>query len=255
LLFTQNGSCNRKSSIVNRTTLPLALITGSGRRLGRQLAYAFADAGYDIILHAHASLEGMAEAEHVVREKGREVFTLRGDLRKPDDIRNMAKTVASCTDHLDVLVNNAGVFPEAAIEDVTEEMWDLAQDVNTKAMFFLTQSLLPSLRASGGNVINILSAGGFEPWKKHIPYNVSKAGAVMLTRALAKALAPRVRVNGIAPGVIVIAGEEERQHVPADRFPLQRYGTPDDVAGAALFLASSASYITGHIIPVSGGEF
>jgi NAD(P)-dependent dehydrogenase (short-subunit alcohol dehydrogenase family) len=235
--------------------LPIALITGSGRRLGRQLAYAFADAGYDIILHAHASVDGLAEAERVLGGKGVRVFTLRGDLRSMDEIRSMATETATFTDRLDVLVNNAGVFPEASIEDVTEEMWDLAQDVNTKALFFLTQALLSPLRAAGGNVVNILSAGGFEPWKKHIPYNVSKAGAVMLTRALAKALAPRVRVNGIAPGVILIPGEEERDHIPADRFPMQRYGTPRDVAEAALFLATSASYITGHIIPVTGGEF
>jgi pteridine reductase len=219
------------------------------------LAYAFADAGYDIILHAHASLGGLAEAEGVVREKGRDVFSVRGDLRKLDDIRAMAGAVASYTEGLDVLVHNAGVFPEAAIEDVTEDMWDLAQDVNTKGMFFLTQALLPLLRAAGGNIVNILSAGAFEPWTKHIPYNVSKAGAAMLTRALAKALAPDIRVNGIAPGVIIIPGEEDRSHIPAGRFPLQRYGTPKDVADAALFLANSASYITGHIIPVTGGEF
>ncbi len=234
--------------------MPITFITGSGRRLGRQLAYEFADAGYDVILHANESLDGMAEAERVIRSKGREAYTVRGDLRRVAEIRRIADDLASITDHLDVLVNNAGVFPEAAVEMVTEEMWDLAQDVNVKAMFFLTQAVLPLLRRVGGNVVNIVSAGGFEPWKKHIPYNVSKAGAVMLTRALAKALAPEIRVNGVAPGVIIIPGEEERDHIPAQRFPLQRYGTPRDIADAVLFLASGTSYITGHILPVTGGE-
>ncbi len=234
--------------------MPIAFITGSGRRLGRQLAYAFADAGYDLVLHAHSSQKGMQEAERVIRDKGREVHSVTGDLRSVADIRRLGDEIASHTDHLDVLVNNAGVFPEAAIEDVTEDLWDLAQDVNTKAIFFLTQSLLPLLRVCGGSVVNIVSAGGFEPWKKHIPYNVSKAGAIMLTRALAKALAPEIRVNGVAPGVIIIPGEEEREHIPAERFLMQRYGTPRDVADAVLFLANGTTYITGHILPVTGGE-
>jgi len=194
------------------------------------------------------------EASRTIREKGRDVLTVTADLRSVADIRMMAEAVAAHTDHLDVLVNNAGVFPEAAVEDVTEEMWDLALGVNTKALFFLTQSLLPLLRSCRGNVVNILSAGGFEPWKKHLPYNVSKAGAVMLTRALAKALAPDVRVNGVAPGVIIIPGEEERDHIPAARFPMQRYGTPEDVADAVLFLARGTTYITGHVLPVTGGQ-
>ncbi|MBN1447713.1 MAG: SDR family oxidoreductase [Bacteroidetes bacterium] len=232
----------------------IAFVTGSGRRLGRQIAYAFADAGYDIILHAHSSVDGMKEAAAVIRARGRQVHLLEGDLRSVDDIRRMAEGVADICDGLDVLINNAGVFPRAAFEDVTEDIWDLAQDVNLKGPFFLTQSLAPLLRKRHGSVVNIASAGGFDPWKQHIPYNVSKAGMIMLTRAMAKALAPEVRVNAVAPGVIIVPGEEVLDHIPAERFPMQRYGTPQDLADAVLFLAQGNRYITGHVLPLAGGS-
>lgn len=232
----------------------IAFITGSGRRLGRQLAYAFADAGYDIILHAHASLDGMEEAAEQVRNRGRRAYRVQGDLQQVADIRRMAAEIANWTATLDVLVNNAGVFPSAAFDEVTEETWDHALDVNCKSMFFMTQALAPLLRAAKGCVVNIASAGGYEPWNNHIPYNVSKAGVMMLTRGLAKALAPDIRVNAVAPGIIIVPGEEVLDHIPAARFPMQRYGTPQDLADAVLFLAEGTAYITGHVLPVTGGS-
>ncbi|MDT8324183.1 MAG: SDR family oxidoreductase [Bacteroidota bacterium] len=232
----------------------IAFITGSGRRLGRQLAFAFADAGYDIILHAHTSVDGMREAAAQVRNRGRRAFELQGDLQKLGDVRRLAAEIAALTPALDVLVNNAGVFPSAAFEDVTEETWDRALDINCKSMFFMTQSLAPLLRAAKGCVVNLASAGGFEPWKRHIPYNVSKSGVIMLTRGLAKALAPDVRVNAVAPGIIIVPGEEVLDHIPASRFPMQRYGTAQDLADAVLFLTEGTAYITGHVLPVTGGS-
>ncbi len=232
----------------------IAFITGSGRRLGRQTAYALADAGYDIILHANDSVEGMEAAATQIRNRGRVVHAVRGDLRKVEEIRRMGAEIAAITGGLDLLVNNAGVFPSAAFDDVTEEIWDQAQEVNCKSVFFMTQSLAPLLRSVHGSVVNIASAGGFEPWNNHIPYNVSKAGVIMLTRALAKALAPDVRVNAVAPGIIIVPGEEELDHIPASRFPMQRYGTPQDLADAVLFLAEGTAYITGHVLPVAGGS-
>lgn len=232
----------------------IAFVTGSGRRLGRQIAYALAGAGYDVILHAHESTDGMQEAAEHIGGLGRRAHQLTGDLRKLDDIRALGEAIAGITGGLDLLINNAGVFPRAAFEDVTEEIWDLAQDVNVKAYFFMTQVLAPLLRARKGSVVNMASAGGFDPWKKHIPYNVSKAGVVMLTRALAKVLAPDVRVNAVAPGVIIIPGEEVLDHIPDDRFPMKRYGTAQDLADAVLFLAQGNSYLTGHILPLAGGS-
>ncbi len=228
-------------------------ITGSGRRLGRQLALAFAERGYDVVLHAFGSADGLPETEQRIRGLGRDVFSVRGDLRRVADIRRMAEEIARRCARLDVLVNNAGVFPTAAFEDVSEELWDDTLAVNAKSQFFMTQALLPLLRAAKGCVVNLASAGAFEPWRDHLPYNVSKAAVVMLTRAMAKALAPDVRVNAVAPGIIIVPGEESIDHIPASRFPMQRYGTPEDLAAAVLFLAEGTSYVTGHILPVTGG--
>jgi pteridine reductase len=232
----------------------IVFITGSGRRLGRQLAYAFADAGYDVILHARESVDGMREAAAQVQKRGRRAFQVQGDLQRVDDIRRMAGEIAAVTPRLDVLVNNAGVFPSAAFDDVSEEIWDRTLDTNCKSVFFMTQALAPLLRAANGSVVNIASAGGFEPWKNHIPYNVSKSGVIMLTRGLAKSLAPDVRVNAVAPGIIIVEGEEVLDHIPAERFPMRRYGTPQDLADAVLFLAEGTAYVTGHVLPVAGGS-
>lgn len=234
-------------------TAKRVFITGSGRRLGRQLAYAFADKGYDLILHANKSLDELREAESRIRGNGRDVFSVTGDLRSVEEIRRMAGEIRERVSRLDVLVNNAGVFPTASFDEVTEEIWDDTLGINTKSQFFMTQALAPLLRAARGCVINFASAGAFEPWNSHIPYNVSKAGVVMLTRAMAKALAPEVRVNAVAPGIIIVPGEETIDHIPATRFPMQRYGTPDDLSAAVLFLAEGTDYITGHVLPVTGG--
>ena len=230
----------------------VVFITGSGRRLGRQLAYAFASAGYDIILHANVSIEGMQQAKKEIEAMGRIAHTLQGDLTSVSVLRRLADEAFAAAGRIDVLVHNAGVFPEAAFEDVTERMWDEAHAVNTRSVFFLTQACAAALRAVQGSVVVIASVGGMQVWRRHIPYTVSKAGTIALTRALAKELAPDVRVNAIAPGIVVVPGEEERMHPSAGRIPLQRYGLPSDLADAALFLAS-APYITGQVLAVDGG--
>ncbi len=230
-----------------------ALVTGSGRRLGRKIALALAQEGYDVALHAHRSLDGMHEAAAQIRASGGDVLELQADLAIVSDIRRIASELNEWTDGLDVLVNNAGIFPEASFEEVTEEIWNAALDINLRAQFFLVQFCADALKLRKGCVVNLASAGGFEPWKKHIPYNVSKAGVIMLTRALAKALAPNVRVNAIAPGVILVPGEEERTHIDERRIPLKRYGYPQDIIDAVLYLVRDATYLTGHILPVDGG--
>jgi pteridine reductase len=237
----------------DRGTSRRVFITGSGRRLGRQLAFAFAERGYDVILHAFESVAGLRETEEHIRRLGRDVFSVQGDLRRVAEIRRIAGEIAVRCTRLDVLVNNAGVFPSAPFEEISEEMWDDTLAINARSPFFMTQALLPLLRAAKGCVVNLASAGGFEPWRDRLAYNVSKAAVVMLTRAMARALAPDVRVNAVAPGVIIVPGEESFDHIPASRFPMRRYGTPEDLAAAVLFLAEGTSYVTGHILPVTGG--
>ncbi len=232
---------------------PVAFITGSGRRLGRRLAYAFADAGYGVVLHAEKSALGMEEARKRISDAGGSAWIVRGDLADLAVVRSIAAEAVAFNGRMDALVNCAGVFPEASFEDVDGDMWDKAMNVNLKAAFFLVQSCAPALRAARGAVVNVACAGAFSPWSRHIPYNISKAGVVMLTRALARALAPDVRVNAVAPGIMEVPGEETRPLPPADRIPLKRHGTPEDLAAAVLFLARDAMYLTGHTMPVDGG--
>jgi pteridine reductase len=230
-----------------------AFITGSGRRLGRQLAYAFAEAGYDIILHAHTAVEGMKEAEKAITSKGRNVLCTIGDLSELSEIKRIALEIRSAYDNIDVLINSAAVFPESSFDDVDEALWDRTIALNTKSVFFLSRELYPLLLKARGCIINIASVGAYESWLKHIPYNISKAATVRLTQALAKELAPEIRVNAIAPGTILVPGEEERKHIATDKIPLKRYGTIDDINDAALYLAEKAMYLTGHVLPVDGG--
>jgi pteridine reductase len=185
--------------------------------------------------------------------QGRQAWCVTGNLADVADIRAIGVALRASVPRLDVLVNNAGVFPAARFEDVTPDMWDETHAVNTRSMFFLAQECAPLLRAAGGCIVNMASAGGRAPWSMHIPYNVSKAGVIMLTRALAKALAPDVRVNAIAPGIILVPGEESIEHIPAARFPLARHGTIEDLTQAVRFLIE-ARYLTGHVLPLDGGQ-
>lgn len=232
----------------------VALVTGSGRRLGRQIALALADAGFDVVVHANATREGMERTSEEIRAKGREAWCMTADVRDVEALRALASQVEAACGRLDLLVNNAGVFPAAAFEDVTPEIWSLAMDVNARAAFFLTQACTPMLRAAKGAVVNIASMGAFHPWKRYLPYNISKAALVMVTRGLAVELAPDVRVNAVAPGIIWVPGEEEDAEPDAARWPMQRLGSPADLTEAVLFLASGAAYITGHVLPVDGGS-
>ncbi len=232
----------------------IACVTGSGRRLGRQIALALAGAGYDVVVHANATRAGMERTADDIRGLGRRAWCMPADLRDVDALRALAAQIGDVCGRLDLLVNNAGVFPEAAFDEVTPEIWSLAMDVNARAAFFLTQACAPLLRTSRGAVVNIASMGGFHPWKRYLPYNISKAALVMVTRGLAVELAPDVRVNAVAPGIIYVPGEEEGEPPAAARFPLQRIGTPADLTAAVLFLASDAAYITGHVLPVDGGS-
>ena len=232
----------------------IALVTGSGRRLGRRIALGLAEGGYDLILHANRSAQGALKTVDEIKTKGGMAYLVTGDLSRVEDIRKMVEQTEAISDRLDLLVHNAGIFPTRSFEEVDEALWDATLNTNLRSIFFLTQGLLPLLkRAPGSSIVNLASLGGYQPWVNHIPYCVSKAGVVMLTRALAKQLAPGVRVNAIAPGIIVIPGEEEREHAPAGRIPLGRYGSAEDAVRTILFLAESASYITGQIVPLDGG--
>jgi pteridine reductase len=232
----------------------VALVTGAGKRIGRSVARRLARDGADIVVHYHRS---KAEGEEVASEiagMGRESVAVQADLCSAVEIRRLFRQTAEHFGRLDILVNNAANFLPAGIDDTTEKIWDTVLDTNLKAPFFCAQAAAPLLKQAQGVIINFADIGGVSPWPGYIAHCASKAGLIMLTKCLAKALAPDVRVNAIAPGTITMPGD------PSDweadfirRAPLRRTGTTDDVADAVTFLIHS-QFLTGQILVLDGGR-
>ncbi|HXI19784.1 MAG TPA: SDR family oxidoreductase, partial [Gemmatimonadales bacterium] len=170
--------------------------------------------------------------------------------------RALPGRVAQALGGLDVLVNSAGIMVRATVEETTPALWDRVMALNLRACFFTVQGALPWLRAARGRVINLADVGGLEPWPRYLAHSVSKAGVVMLTRDLARALAPDITVNAIAPGAVLPPEDWDqaaREHL-ARTTPLKRLGSPDDVVGAMLYLLEAGDYVTGETLVVDGGR-
>jgi len=234
-----------------------ALVTGAGVRVGRAIALALAKAGYDVILHVHRSRRPVEELAKEIRSLGREAFVVTADLSDPDEVERLAQGVAAMHPCLDLVVHNAAIFEAVPFESIDHSAWREMQAINLEAPFFLTQGLLPSLRAAESpSVIHVTDIGAERPLSGYAHYSVSKAGLAMLTKALAVELAPRIRVNAVAPGTVVFPedyGPAEREAI-LKRIPLEREGSADDVAKAVVFLARDAPYVTGQVIRVDGGR-
>src|SRR5271167_3941909 len=240
-----------------------ALVTGAAKRIGKALALALAASGADVAITYR---ESQAEAERTVaelRHHGVRAGGYQCDLRSPESIRHTVNAVASDFGRLDLLVNNAGIFETAALEAITVPQWDAMFETNTRAPFLTSQAALPYLKAARGRIINIGSLGGIHPWPTHAHYCTSKAALHMLTATMSKAFAPEISVNCVAPGMIATngntsttgSGQEtaaEYEHF-AQRTPMRRNGTPQDVAEAVLFFATGPHFITGQILGVDGG--
>lgn len=231
-----------------------ALVTGAGRRVGRALAVALGARGMRVAVHYHGAEEGARETVGAIEKAGGEGFTVRADLREAG---SPARLVAEAVDRLgslNVLVNSAAVMIRTPFEDVGEDVWDEIFALNLRAPFFCAQAAA-SRMADGGVIINIADLAAFEAWTGYIPHGASKAGVVHITRALAKRLAPRLRVNAIAPGAVLLP--DEWTAADAERLigttPLGRLGSPDDVTQALLYLID-ADYVTGQTIIVDGGR-
>ncbi len=237
--------------------MPLALITGAGRRLGRVLALALGREGYDLALHAHRAREALAPLAAELRASGRQVWIYPADLEQAEAVERLAEAVRVDHAALDLLVHNAGLFEAAPFEAITRSAYRRMQAVNAEAPFFLTQRLLPLLRAAPApQVVHLADIAGERPLPGYAHYSVSKAAVVMLTRALAVELAPKVRVNAVAPGSV--AFPEDFDAATRARFlsriPLGREGSFEDVAAAVVYLASHAPYVTGQVLAVDGGR-
>lgn len=234
----------------------VALVTGAGHRLGRAIALALAGRGMSVAVHYHRSRREADVTRHAIRELGPRAELFQADLADAAAARALPVAVAEAFGRLDVLVNSAGIMVRATVEETTPELWDQVLDTNLRSMFFTTQGALPALRAAGGRVINLADVGGLEPWPRYAAHCVSKAGVVMLTRTLARALAPEVTVNAVAPGAVLPPDDWDaaaREHL-ARTTPLGRLGGPQDVTAAVLYLLEGGDYVTGETIVVDGGR-
>jgi pteridine reductase len=231
-----------------------ALVTGAGRRLGRAIAVALGSRGMRVAVHYHGAEEGAQETASEVRAAGGEALTLRADLREAGAPTRLVNEAVERLGSLDVLVNSAAVMIRTPLEDLSERVWDDIFALNLRAPFFCAQAAAVHMKA-GGIIVNIADLAAFEAWTGYIPHGASKAGVVHLTRALAKALAPRIRVNAVAPGAVLLPddwGDAEAERLSRTT-PLERLGSPEDVTQAVLYLID-AGYVTGETIVVDGGR-
>jgi pteridine reductase len=232
----------------------VTLVTGAGKRLGRATALRLAQEGMHVAVHYRDSAREAAEVVGQIEERGQRAVAIRADLGSVDQIRRLVLETGNELGRLDLLVNGAANFLPGSIISTTEESWDASLDTNLKAPFFLAQAAAPMLRRSRGAIVNFADTGGIQGWPGFIPHSAAKAGLILLTRCLAKALAPEVRVNAVAPGTIGMPGdppEWEREFAKAA--PLGRTGKPAEVADAVVYLAT-AEFLTGHTLVLDGGR-
>jgi 3-oxoacyl-[acyl-carrier protein] reductase/pteridine reductase len=229
------------------------LVTGAARRIGRTIALALAEGGANVAI---TYLVSQVEAEQTLlslADYGVDAFAVRCDLREAESIEATVAAVIEEFGQLDVLVNNAGVFESALLERITADQWDAMFATNTRAPFLMAKAAHPHLCAAKGRIINIGSLGGLHPWATHAHYCTSKAALHMLSQTMAKAWAPEISVNCVAPGMIVQGEVGEAYEHFAQKTPMQRNGTAEDVAAAVRFFATAPHFITGQLLAVDGG--
>lgn len=233
----------------------VALVTGGGVRLGRALCLALAESGWDLAVHYGSSAAPAEEVTARIRELGRAALPVQGDLSRPDAPDRVVAAVRDRFGRLDLVVNSAASFDTHSLEEAGPDVWDAVMDLNVRAPHLLVRAAAPLLRASRGAVVNIVDLSAFQAWTEHPVHAVSKAALAHLTRVQARALAPEIRVNAVAPGAVLPPDDYPAERLDALRrqTPLGRLGSPEDVVRAVLFLAGSP-FITGHVLAVDGGR-
>jgi len=251
----------------------VAFVTGGARRIGRAIAITLAQAGADVAISYHTSQVEAAQTVAEIASLGRRAVATTCDVRSEQSVRAAVAAVIAEFGHLDILVNNAAIFASAALESLSLDQWDDVFDTNTRGPFLVAREALPQLRAAKGCIINIGSLGATHAWAGHAHYCASKAALQMLTQAMAKAFAPEINVNCVAPGWIGFSESRNSSDAPlphpshsegerrvgseAARFaaktPMGRNGSAEEVAGAVLFFASGPHFITGQTLAVDGG--
>ena len=228
---------------------PLALVTGSAHRLGKSFALTLAHAGYDIVLHYHSASDEALQTQREIESLSRTVFSIQADLTQPEEIDSLVSSLPS----LDVLVNSAALMQSGSVDSFPIEGWDAALDLNLRAPFLLAQACAKKMTECG-LIVNISDMGAQKSWSRYPAYTVSKAALESLTKILARALAPKIRVNAIAPGFVlqsdIVPAEEWERLI--GRIPLKRPARTDEITSALEFLIHN-QYVTGQTIVVDGG--
>lgn len=235
----------------------VAIVTGAARRVGRAIALDLARRGCDIALHYRRSTDDAESLASRIREIPRRCLLVQADLAQPESWPRIVDETVSGLGHLDVLVNNASIFAPMTVERFDLGQWQQTMHINLTAAAALCHYAVPHLRRTGhGKIVNITDIAAETPWSDHIAYCASKAALTNLTKSLAKALAPDVQVNAVAPGIAVFPDDydEATRARLIDKVPLKRAGTPEDIAAAVGFCCADGDYITGQVVCVDGGR-
>jgi pteridine reductase len=235
-----------------------ALITGAGRRVGAAIARTLHREGVGVAIHyRHSATESVALARELNDLRPGSALSVQADLLDTGALGTLVNTVIGHAGRLDILVNNASSFYPTPLAGITEQQWTDLLGTNLKAPLFLAQAALPHLKATRGVIINIADIHAIRPLRDHAMYGAAKAGLAFLTRALARDLAPDVRVNGVAPGAILWPEggvSDKMRDTVLQQIPMKRLGEPTDIATCVLYLVRDAPYVTGQIIAVDGGR-
>jgi pteridine reductase len=233
----------------------LALVTGAGHRVGRALALALGERGVSVAVHYNASRGPALETAAMITARGQRAEVFAADLTRPGAPATLVREVSAAMGRISVLINSAAVMMRTPWDVVSEKEWDAMFALNLRAPFFVAQQAALAMGTEGGAIVNIADLAAFETWPAYVPHGISKAGIVQMTRALARVLAPTIRVNGIAPGAVLLpeGWTEQDEARLVETTPLARLGAPEDVAQAMLYLLD-ADYVTGETLIVDGGR-
>lgn len=232
-----------------------ALVTGGARRIGREIALALAAAGADVAITYLQSEREARQTAKQIGQSGVRSLALACDVREEKSVRHAVKKVTAEFGGLDVLVNNAAIYETVEFEKITVRQWDEMFATNARGPFLMSQAAAKALRQRQGRIIHLGSLGGLRPWATHAHYCASKAALTMLTQVMAKALAPEIAVNCVAPGMIDLGDGREAGFLRriAGRTPMQRNGSAEEVVRAVMFFATAPHFITGQVLAVDGG--
>ncbi len=232
-----------------------ALITGAGRRLGRAFAEALAGCGANIAVHYGRSSKGAEETVQVALSHGVRAVTLQADLSQTDEVSSLIERAVEALGEVTILINNASIFEHLELMDTTLEAWQNHLTINLTAPFLLSQSFGRHRAGGQGVIINMLDWRALRPGPDHFPYTITKSGLAAMTRSLAQALAPTIRVNGLALGAILPPpGKERFSESIIEGVPLKRWGSVEETVEALLFLIAGPDFITGEILHLDGGR-